>query len=575
MNYRNDQFFESDVFSDGRNDPTEKSNPPFIYPDRVVRVLKEDDPRNRSTNGNSLTSSAVTLDRGFMRNLNTNLGGGETLPKRRLNFQFNPQDIQQVVSQREGMYLSILQDPAQFLQPTAGSTSFAFDLLFDRTMEVANNTGQTADLQNPGPDDAYDIGVLADLNQLYTIIGQGFSKDLLDYQTRKMKTDARAEYNSNIDDFKDDKGNVTLNYDTNAPLALNNFASSVNLGNAAFLIPQPVRIVFSSLFMVDGFVTSTDIQFTKFNTNMVPIQCKVILQVTAIYIGFARDKTFLTNQLDQAASLRTAEVEAAKDAQKSNLSLYQQYLNKLRIGFAFDGRIIGTSPRNTEQFFEFMEFSGFATRGWSARTDGAAATHITPGIVASFWTSEVGRTIREDNPIRSLYENGSTTKIQQTIFVDVYGPYDDLQTATQEKNAGGPYTKKKVGQYSIQRTSVDVDSWEKAISYAMENENLNTANVSPYAITPQNVQDYNIGLTNWDGSGNRPDIEVVKTALKDKYFVVYISARVEITETVGDAVNTVKKFSNKTTVYEGSDTGKNEVFKFQWVSSTLPDRIDN
>lgn len=573
MNYRNDQFFDSEVFSDGRDDVTEKSNPPFIYPDRVVRVLKEADPRNRTANGNSLESSAITLDRGFMRNLYTNLGAGETLPKRRLNFQFNPQDIQQVVSQREGMYLSILQDPAQFLQPTAGSTSFAFDLLFDRTMEVANNTGQTADLQNPGPEDAYDIGVLADLNQLYTIIGQGFSKDLLDYQTRKMVVDAEAEYKQNIDDFKDDKGNVV---DTSKGFStISNFASSINLGNSAFLIPQPVRIVFSSLFMVDGFVTSTDIQFTKFNTNMVPIQCKVILQVNAIYIGFARDKTFLTTQLDRGAEIRTIEVEAAKDQNKSNLSLYQKHLKNIRIGFAQDGRIIGLSPRYTEQAFEFMEFSGFATRGWSARKDGAAATHITPNIVVSFYTTEVGRLIRDDNPILDLYKNGSTTKIQQTIFVDVYGPYDDLQTATQEKNSGGPYTKKKVGQYSIQRTAVDADSWKESIGYQMANENLNTANVSPYAITPENAGNYGIGLTNWNGQGDRPDIEVVKTALQDKYFVVYVSVRVEISETVGDAVNTIKKYVNETTVYEGSDTGRNKIFTFQWVSSLIPDRIDN
>ena len=96
MNYRNEQFFKSDIFSDGRNDQNEKTNPPFIYPDRVVRVLKDIDPHNRTANGYKTETSAITLDRGFMRNLNTNLGGGDALPKRRLNFQFNPQDIQQV-----------------------------------------------------------------------------------------------------------------------------------------------------------------------------------------------------------------------------------------------------------------------------------------------------------------------------------------------------------------------------------------------------------------------------------------------------------------------------------------------
>lgn len=571
MNYRNDQFFPSDIFSDGRDDPTEKSNPPFVYPDRVVRVLAHKDGRRDEP----LTLKAVTLDRGFMRNLYTDLGAGETLPKRRLNFQFNPQDIQQVVSQREGMYLSILQDPAQFLQPTAGSTSFAFDLLFDRTMEVANNTGQTADLQNPGPEDAYDIGVLADLNQLYTIIGQGFSKDLLDYQTAKLKADAQQQYQSNLDEFTTDEGTVI---DTSKGFAtIDQFASSINLGNSAFLIPQPVRIVFSSLFMVDGFITSTDIQFTKFNTNMVPIQCKVILQVNAIYIGFARDKTFLTTQLERASDLRTAEIESAKDEIKSNLSLYQQYLKNIRIGFALDGKIIGMStPSNRYTSYSQMEFSGFATRGWSARQVSNYGSQTTPGIVASFYTTEVSQVMLKDNPILDLYENGNTTKIQQTIFVDVYGPYDNEQTATQEKNSGGTYTKKKVGQYSIRRTATDANSWTESIAYQMANDDLNTANVSPFAITPENAGTYGItGLTNWNGEGERPTLEYIKAALQDKYFIVYVSVRIQITETVGEASSTVERYVNETTVYKGSDTGRNKIFSFQWVSSFVPDRVDN
>lgn len=580
MNYRNNQFFKSDVFTTGGVLDNERTNPPFVYPDRIVRVLTDTGRGSAEfeyVSGPTLESRAVRLDRGFMRNLNTNLGAGETLPKRRLNFQFNPQDIQQVVSQRENMYLSMLQDPNQFIQPTAGSTSFAFDLLFDRTMEVANNTGQKADLENPGPEDAYDIGVMADLTQLYAIIGQGFSKDLIDYQTKKMKEDARYQYDQNIDDFADADGNVTFNYEAQAARALDRFASNVNIGNAAFLIPQPVRIVFSSLFMVDGFVSSTDIQFTKFNTNMVPIQCKVVLQVNAIYVGFARDKTFLTTQLDKAAEDRTLNREAAKEEQQSKIRIYQQYLNRLRIGFARDRAIIGgvtqyENYKNIQDYaYNYMSFARLATREWDSNTDSGAVgldllEDARPGIVVSFYRSEVTDRNKSDNEISDLYESGSTATIQQTIFVDIYGPYDSEAGANLEIDST-TRSKKKVGQYSFSKSATDKDSWKDSITYDLDslgNDKLNSSNQSPDAITPYNVSVLGIGLSNWDGNGDRPQVGVVSNALANKYFIIYISVRVDITETSGDQTVTVTRNNSATKVYKGSDTGRNETFSFNW-----------
>lgn len=76
-----------------------------------------------------------------------------------------------------------------------------------------------------------------------------------------------------------------------------------NLGsesNRAFLIPNPVRVVFSSLYMVDGYVTAVNLLFTKFSRNMVPVTATLSLQMEARYIGFAREKTFLTEVLEQA-----------------------------------------------------------------------------------------------------------------------------------------------------------------------------------------------------------------------------------------------------------------------------------
>jgi hypothetical protein len=70
--------------------------------------------------------------------------------------------------------------------------------------------------------------------------------------------------------------------------------------NRAFLIPNPVRVVFSSLYMVDGYVTGVNLLFTKFSRNMVPVTATLAIQMEARYIGFAREKTFLTEILEQA-----------------------------------------------------------------------------------------------------------------------------------------------------------------------------------------------------------------------------------------------------------------------------------
>jgi hypothetical protein len=75
------------------------------------------------------------------------------------------------------------------------------------------------------------------------------------------------------------------------------------------------------MFMVDGFITGTAVDFLKFSTTMVPLQIRVGLTMNAIYIGFARERTFLTDQLDeQARQLKEKaqqEYEAGQELQKT------------------------------------------------------------------------------------------------------------------------------------------------------------------------------------------------------------------------------------------------------------------
>ena len=110
-------------------------------------------------------------------------------------------------------------------------------------------------------------------------------------------------------------------------------AMTSNFGNSAFLVSLPVRIVFSSLFMVEGFITSTQVTFNKFNPHMVPTQCVVGVTMQALYIGFARKDTYLTLQLaagmkaadealEEEAATEAAEVSATKELSKKMFDPY-------------------------------------------------------------------------------------------------------------------------------------------------------------------------------------------------------------------------------------------------------------
>ena len=72
------------------------------------------------------------------------------------------------------------------------------------------------------------------------------------------------------------------------------------IGNSAFLVSTPVRIVFSSLFMVDGFIQGSAVNFTKFSKDMIPTMCAINITVEAKYIGFAKKDTYLTETLKTA-----------------------------------------------------------------------------------------------------------------------------------------------------------------------------------------------------------------------------------------------------------------------------------
>lgn len=136
-----------------------------------------------------------------------------------------------------------------------------------------------------------------------------------------------------------------------------------NYGNSAFLVSLPVRIVFSSLFMVEGYITSTMVTFNKFNASMVPTQCSVGITMQALYIGFARRDTFLTTTLETAlkeakkavkeaegSTTTTSEVVAAKAAGKKAFWRVQKWGGGNRNFRPFEDSY--TSHYHLRQFFK-------------------------------------------------------------------------------------------------------------------------------------------------------------------------------------------------------------------------------
>lgn len=583
MAYRDTQFETSSVYSGEQS--FEYTNPRFIYPTRVVRMV-ENAVGQRGPGG--VVPITVPLKSGFMRNVNTGYASsGVNMPRTKLQFQFNPQEIQQEVVARQDMYLSVLQDPAQLSQPVAGNANFRFDLLFDRTMEVKNGGGKTGGVRvddppgvspgDGGPGDAADIGVLADLQVMYAIIGQGMNSLTVSEQSARIKDITKREYERAVsaqDPFFNklnafNQAKITTDdkviYEKKDFEELYNKAfkdySNVNIGNAAFLVPMPVRIVFSSLYMVDGYVVKSSVLFTKFSTKLVPIQCRVMLEVNAVYLGFARDTTFLTQQIDKnVSSERQAKVLTQTEVNNFIKEYATKYLATLNVNFSGD-------PTKANPFivpsFAVGDFggiysnptaAGFASKGeWWVPPD-----DDNPSISVAFMASSD----KSNSKVKDFYKSGGSVSIDQYVKVEVYGPYDSKTAAESDKKL----TANKVGIYTQNKLCNSESQWDSG-SWSFTNSNFNAANVSNGAITPINVitpEEYNELLR----LGQRP-ISALNNAYKDKWFTFVVKATVNIGG-AGDANATGNSSGGRTaeqTFYAKGDTNlssKTISLNFDW-----------
>jgi hypothetical protein len=287
-------------------------NPPFIYPGGS---------RVTATNGTPEKWGAEEkVNRGYIRRLTEfykNVEGAKTLQNLRCNFQFNPELITRSIEANHNMQYFFNQNPNQLAQPIPGQASFGFVLLFNREAEMAsgkyksengdlvsgktleNGIGQNPEkyiTENYDPAWVTEIGVLADILILDDIVGQGLAKDIIQGKENNVFKPATETGSSTKDATDTTDNDLASDYDANK---LSVF--SANIGNKAYLVPTPVRIMLSEWFMVEGFIMSHKVTFNKFNTKMVPTQAIVELQVQALYIGFAQKETFLTQSLSNTA----------------------------------------------------------------------------------------------------------------------------------------------------------------------------------------------------------------------------------------------------------------------------------
>lgn len=335
--YGKNQFYninraEGNIFGNDFNDRGAVDNPPFLWPSDTLR--------------NAIAGRTTRVQRGYMRLVSEVLGDPKkdasllALGKRRFHFQFNPDTLTRSVTARNDVHMWMNQDPAQFTQPIPGDANFAFEIVLNREAEMASGrykTGQglsterksaaflgdfgtsgstsqelqaiflerNGDQRGSGYDPSWvtDIGVLADLFVFDNIIGQGVNRELIEkmlgrseYFYTRAQEEAAKKKNEEKNTDEEDKPQDTGRFDSDQA---RKYLSNA-IGNSAFLISQPVRVVFSSSFMVEGFITSTNVVFNKFNPAMIPTQCTISVQMQAMYIGFAREKTFLTYAYTEA-----------------------------------------------------------------------------------------------------------------------------------------------------------------------------------------------------------------------------------------------------------------------------------
>lgn len=414
-------------------------NPLFIWPGATTHDL------------GTLNGKYKPL-RGYIRRLNEfykNMGlDTSTISNRKCNFQFQPETVvRSVVANSSDTQYFFNQDPGQLTVPIPGQSNFNIKLLFNREAEVRSNRylGGNGKLRtalgtrpSPSIDDDKDslfasgefdpgwvtkIGVLADILVLDAVIGQGINNETVNI-IRKIADQAAAEAAKNapaegttLTDKQLDEQDKNKLAEEATKFWIGATGANPNLGNQAFLVPTPVRIVLSNNMMVEGFVLQSSVNFHKFSREFIPTQATVELSVQALYIGFAKKTTMLT-QPQETTDENGPDKETKKDqdiaVEKATLegisSFYQGVLHH-KGGKDLLNYILKPDPQQSFNFQLGLSPEGVNYRfNTLAQANGGEPSFEWSGKIFMYWDSFMSGTSNSRQPTRTSASGGTLLK---------------------------------------------------------------------------------------------------------------------------------------------------------------------
>lgn len=395
-----------------------QDNPNFIFPGPTTRTMG---------------GAPYKPVRGYIRRLNefySRMGeGASDIQGRRCNFQFQPETIVRSVSANsyDTQYF-FNQRPEQLTVPIPGQSTYGIKLLFNREAEVTSGyymskgkqvkgkgfsalydplletSEEISDLLEGNFDQSWvtKIGVLADIMVLDGVIGQGISKETLSTinkiaAAQKTNTTDSTVEGQTDDSTKDDQDKSQALADEGASYWLDETKSNVNLGNQAFLVPTPVRIMLSNLMVIEGFVLSSTVNFHKFSKKFVPTQATVELSVQALYIGFAKKTTMLTQDQTLTESGPSPDektkTESEKDAEKATLDgISNFYKSAAHVGSGKDllNYILKVDPQQSFNFNLDLTSVGQDYRiNTLDKANGGSPSFQWEGTISMYWHQHI------------------------------------------------------------------------------------------------------------------------------------------------------------------------------------------
>lgn len=483
----NTDFSNYSKLGEARNPSRE--NKPFAFPGPFARNIAGTDVNQK-------------MKRGFMRSIimDQSIAGAfktKSPGNLRLNFQFNPEYIERNVQQSPGAVNPLLQNPANLTQAVPGTAQFDFTMMFNREAEVAqrridlvlNGIGTTDDsigrqaraqgfdidggLASSAMTDPGQVGVMHDLSIFDSIIGQGITPELVDVITSYTRQQVVAI--TNDPDNSEDTEVPTFD-DSKFKTSIEN-----NFGNSAFLNPMPVRIVFSDLFMVEGLVVGSAVAFQKFSQDMIPTICQVNCKIYALYVGFAKKKAFLTDNLTSWATDTVKANEAAAAEVVKETKVLKQSLVTLHLAVnVFDGDKLTVpthdtiamkifTPASTGKFIESASY--YSGNGINAATswvtlpqyfNAFAASSVSLGIMRNTANTEfVGKQVT-DSFVKSLLPisvylettDKEFSKVSSTFTAKIIDTTTSQTKTTVTSNNGNKWVAVKQGEmgFSVENT---------------------------------------------------------------------------------------------------------------------------